>query len=68
MKLLALTLLAAALVGCRAQNMSQVDEQVVCQLRPPHKAFYVKPGAMDVSFLVPVPDADKLCTRLEAPQ
>lgn len=55
----ALVVVLLAIAGCRADEVSQADRQIVCSLDG--KAFYVKPGAGDISFVTRTPTADALC-------
>lgn len=61
-----LLLVVSLIAGCRSDNASQADYQLVCSTDG--RAFYVDPGAMNVSKVTRVPSADKACApQVEKP-
>lgn len=57
---------AVILAGCgRDNSVSQADGKVLCDPET-GSAFFIKPGAGDISFVQRTPSADKLCTIYEA--
>lgn len=58
-------LLAAtiALAGCRGAEVSQADNEVLCNLKG--QSFYVQRHVGDTSFVTRTPSADGLCAPLK---
>ena len=52
-----------ALAGCRAERTSQADNQVLCSVDEPRRAFFIDRAGLDASFVVRTPSADGLCAR-----
>lgn len=61
---IALLALLVVLAGCdwRDPDVAQADYKILCEPET-GKAFYVRPGVADVSFVLATPSADKLCTK-----
>lgn len=63
MKLTVIALALIMMAGCRGETYSQADQQVLCSVDEPRRAFFIDKAGMDASFVVRTPSADGLCAR-----